>query len=343
MAEPIIELKNIIVNFGSDQNAVDNVNLSVKKGSIHGIIGFSGAGKSTLVRTINLLQVPISGDVLVNNREFLKLSNKELNEARKKIGMIFQHFNLLNTLTVKQNVAFPLKDGSLSNSEIEEKVDSLLELVGLSDKKDSYPRELSGGQKQRVAIARSLANDPDILISDEGTSALDPKTTEQILNLLKNLNKKLGITIVLITHQMEAIKQICDTVDVMDEGRIIEEGSIVEIFSNPQKALTQSFVNSDLKLTDTFHKVLDKVNKDVKPGEINKLFKLSYKGHNTDLPITSGLYKEFGVKVNILYGDIDILQDTPIGNLIVIISGKSEQLENAINYLIEEKVRITEV
>ena len=225
----IIELKNITKTFIQDKktfNAVENASVSIEKGDIFGIIGFSGAGKSTLVRTINLLGRPTSGSVIVKGKDFLSLSQKELREERKKIGMIFQHFNLLNSRNVFENVAFPLKRSGLSKEEIANKVHSLLKLVEIDEKSKNYPEQLSGGQKQRVAIARALANDPDILLCDEATSALDPTTTKSILKLLKNLKEKLGLTIVIITHQMEVIKEICDKVAVMENGRIVEQGDV---------------------------------------------------------------------------------------------------------------------
>ena len=225
----MIELKNIDVTFqqsGKTVEAVKQVNITIEDGDIYGIIGYSGAGKSTLVRTINLLQRPTNGTVTVSGVELTSLKEAQLRDARKKIGMIFQHFNLMNTLSVFDNVAFPLKRSGLSKAEIKEKVESLLHLVGLEDKITSYPRQLSGGQKQRVAIARALANDPDVLLCDEATSALDPKTTESILELLKKVNEQLGITIVIITHEMQVVKEICNKVAVMEQGLITEQESL---------------------------------------------------------------------------------------------------------------------
>jgi ABC-type metal ion transport system, ATPase component len=229
----IIQLKNIDVTFqneGKTIEAVKDVSIDVKKGDVFGVIGYSGAGKSTLVRVINLLQKPTAGSVIVNGQNMLELSQKDLRTARRNIGMIFQHFNLMNSLTVYGNVDFPLRDSGLSKAERKKKIDKLLDIVGLSDRANNYPSQLSGGQKQRVAIARALANDPEILISDEATSALDPKTTTEILDLLGRLNKELGITIVIITHEMDAIKQVCNRVSVMENGRLIEEGDLLSIF-----------------------------------------------------------------------------------------------------------------
>ncbi|MBQ0051700.1 MAG: ATP-binding cassette domain-containing protein, partial [Treponema sp.] len=248
----IIELKNISKTFeqnGKIFNAVEDASVSVERGEIFGIIGFSGAGKSTLVRTINLLGRPTSGSVVVNGKDFLALSPAELRNERKKIGMIFQHFNLMPSRNVFDNVAFPLKKSGLTKTQITEKVRSLLELVEIADKENNFPNQLSGGQKQRVAIARALANDPDILLCDEATSALDPTTTKSILALLKKLNKQLGLTIVIITHQMEVIKSICHKVAVMELGKIVEQGEVFDIFANPQNEVTKRFIRSTSSLT----------------------------------------------------------------------------------------------
>jgi len=244
----MIKLDNIDIIFNDKKKqplyAVKEVSLSVKKGEIFGIVGYSGAGKSTLVRVINLLQKPDLGQVIVNEQNLLALAPNELRQARKKIGMIFQHFNLMNSRSVYDNVLYPLRDSALSKSEKKQKVTQLLELVGLADKADFYPSTLSGGQKQRVAIARALANDPNILLCDEATSALDPKTTQAILKLLKELNQRLHLTIVLITHEMQVVKDICHRVAVMEHGQVIEQGDIVSIFSHPKHALTQDFIRT---------------------------------------------------------------------------------------------------
>ena len=239
----MIELKNISKDFGSGEKAVHavrDVSLSIGSGEIFGIIGFSGAGKSTLVRCINLLERPSSGSVFVAGQDLTALSAKDLRAARKKIGMIFQHFNLMPSRTVAGNVAYPLKGSGLSKEDIQKKVATLLELVGIGDKADAYPSQLSGGQKQRVAIARALANDPQVLLCDEATSALDPQTTKAILHLLKHLNETLGITIVLITHEMAVVKEICDRVAVMEYGRVVEQGEVFTVFAEPKQAITKS-------------------------------------------------------------------------------------------------------
>ena len=243
----MIELKNISKDFGSGEKAVHavrDVSLSIGSGEIFGIIGFSGAGKSTLVRCINLLERPSSGSVFVAGQDLTALSAKDLRAARKKIGMIFQHFNLMPSRTVAGNVAYPLKGSGLSKEDIQKKVATLLELVGIGDKADAYPSQLSGGQKQRVAIARALANDPQVLLCDEATSALDPQTTKAILHLLKHLNETLGITIVLITHEMAVVKEICDRVAVMEYGRVVEQGEVFTVFAEPKQDITKSFIHT---------------------------------------------------------------------------------------------------
>ncbi len=233
----MIELSHISKEFVSGKrtvHAVQDVSLTIDKGEIFGMIGFSGAGKSTLVRCINLLERPTSGKVIVDGQDMLSLSAKELRQARKKIGMIFQHFNLMPSRTVAGNVAYPLRSSGLSKQQIAEKVQRLLDLVGIGDKAEAYPKQLSGGQKQRVAIARALANDPNVLLCDEATSALDPQTTKAILQLLKHLNETLGITVVLITHEMAVVKEICRRVAVMEHGKVVESGEVFNIFANPR-------------------------------------------------------------------------------------------------------------
>ena len=244
----MIDLKDISVTFTKEKDkeihAVKDVNLHIQTGDVYGIVGYSGAGKSTLVRVINLLQRPTTGTVTIDGTELTSLKDKALREKRKEIGMIFQHFNLMNSRTIFENVAFSLKYSGKSKQERQQKVAELLNLVGIADKANSYPSQLSGGQKQRVAIARALANDPSILLCDEATSALDPKTTLQILSLLKDLNKKLGLTIILITHEMQVVKEICNKVAVMQAGKIIEKGSSIQVFSQPKQVLTRDFIRT---------------------------------------------------------------------------------------------------
>ena len=345
MTIPLVELKNVDVKFKSNHkviHAIDHVNLTVNRQDIFGIIGYSGAGKSTLVRLINLLQRPNQGEIIVNGQNLLDLNSKQLRKSRKKIGMIFQHFNLMNARTIFNNVAFALKGTQLSREQKKQRVNELLNLVGLSDKAQAYPSQLSGGQKQRVGIARALANKPNLLISDEATSALDPKTTESILNLLKDLNKKLGLTIILITHQMEAIKQICRHVAVMEQGKIIETGSIYQIFTNPRQQLTKDFINTTTHLNESINVILHQDQISYLTNE-EKMFHLFYFGETTDLPLISTLYQKFEVSANILYGNIEMLQGKPIGNLIVILSGKPNMLEQALSFLKESQVKVEEI
>lgn len=333
----MIQLKDIDVIFQQNKKtikAVDNVTLEIDKGDIYGIIGYSGAGKSTLVRTINLLQIPTKGSVFVDDIELTQLSAKELREQRKKIGMIFQHFNLMNNLSVFDNVAFPLKKSNLAKKDIHLKVEQLLTLVGLADKAHSYPRQLSGGQKQRVAIARALANDPNVLLCDEATSALDPKTTYSILELLKKVNQELGITIVIITHEMQVVKEICNKVAIMEDGKIIEKGSILEIFTNPKNSLTQDFidtathVNTGIETVVSYEHLLN-----LKSGDV--LVKLSFVGATTGEPLITKLSKSYNVSANILFGNVEIIQNTPVGVLLVGLSGDEENIDNALNYIHE--------
>ncbi|WP_125702989.1 methionine ABC transporter ATP-binding protein [Lacticaseibacillus daqingensis] len=332
--DAIITLDQIDVEFKEKTrsvHAVDHVDLTVERGDIYGIVGYSGAGKSTLVRVINLLQRPTAGTVTVLGQDMLALDARQLRAKRKRIGMIFQHFNLMNSRTIAENVAFPLK-GHTPAAKIKAKVDELLELVGLADRASAYPAELSGGQKQRVGIARALASDPEILISDEATSALDPKTTSAILDLLKSLNERLGLTIVLITHEMEAVKQICNKVAVMDEGRIIERGSLLNIFAKPEQQLTKDFIDTTLQLDAALAAVRKQPAVQALKAP-DQLVRLTYVGASTDQPLVATLYKEFSVTANILFGDIQILQGTPFGNLIVVLSGTQADLDRTFAYL----------
>lgn len=333
----IIDLKNISVQFGT-QTAVDNVDLQINKGDVFGVIGYSGAGKSTLVRVINLLQRPTAGEVIVNGQDLTKIDQKQLRNARKKIGMIFQHFNLFDSRTVFDNVMFALKNNNKTKTENRQKVTELLNLVGLSDFADRYPKDLSGGQQQRVAIARALANDPDILISDEATSALDPQNTTMILQLLKELNQRTGLTIVLITHQMEAVKQIADKVAVMEDGRIVERGSILDIFMNSKHELTKKFVDSTTKT----NAVLEYLRQQKEP-DADELFQLSYVGKTADQPIITSLTGRFNVSVNILAGDIEMLQDTPVGKLLVLLNGDELDIKKALAYLSQQGIKFTRI
>lgn len=313
-------------------HALQDVSIHVEKGDIYGIIGFSGAGKSTLVRCINLLERPTEGRVIVDGEDLTAMDLKKLREVRKKIGMIFQHFNLMRSRTVFQNIAFPLKKSGLSKAEKEKKIESLLELVGLSDKKDAYPSQLSGGQKQRVAIARALANDPKVLLCDEATSALDPQTTQSILKLLKQVNETLGITIVLITHEMAVVKDICDRVAIMEQGRVVEEGDTVSVFSHPKEAMTKDFIDTASNL-GKIHDLIAEGHSltEIQPGE--QMVLLTYSGSNAGQPLISALAEKFSVSANIIYGNIDYLKGKPLGKLVVTLSGEKEAMDQAIDYI----------
>ncbi|MHA3224564.1 methionine ABC transporter ATP-binding protein [Globicatella sulfidifaciens] len=341
----MIELKDIDVVFKQKDNvvtAVKDVNLSINRGEIFGIVGYSGAGKSTLVRTINLLQRPTHGSVIVNGQNLIELAPAELRTARKKIGMIFQHFNLMNSRTIFDNVAFPLKGSGLSKKEVAHKVAELLNLVGLKEKSDSYPSQLSGGQKQRVAIARALSNDPDVLLCDEATSALDPKTTSSILKLLKELNQKLNITMVVITHEMAVVKDLCDRVAVMENGHVLEEGSILEIFTQPKQRLTKEFINTATHFDQEIELVL-KHPQTISISHESELARLTYTGDQTTQPFITEIIREYGIEINILYGHIEIIQNTPVGNLLVALKGEPPQIKAATEFLKQHSVKVDSV
>lgn len=342
----IIQLDHVNVTFkrkkAPDVEAVKDVTLHVEKGDIYGIVGFSGAGKSTLVRTINLLQKPTAGDVVVEGVEFVKdgkqvISNKDLQTQRRRIGMIFQQFNLLNETTVIENIAFALKHSKLSDDELEKKCHKLLKLVDLEDKANAYPAQLSGGQQQRVAIARALANDPEILLSDEATSALDPQTTIQILDLLKKLNRELGLTIVLITHEMDAVKKVANKVAVMEEGRVIEKGNLKDVFLNPKAELTQKFVGGSLQVVDTLKSL------DINLAENESLYQLVYSLNNVAKSIIIELYREVGVEASMLYGNVEVLADEPVGTLLITVKGDQEKQKETLDFLAKEGVTVTEL
>lgn len=337
----MISLKDVSVTFTQPNKetiqAVKNVSLEVDKGDVYGIVGYSGAGKSTLVRVINLLQRPTSGSVVVNQTELTALPAKALREKRKTIGMIFQHFNLMDSRNVFDNVDFSLKYAGISKQERRQKVTELLSLVGLEEKARSFPSQLSGGQKQRVAIARALANDPEILLCDEATSALDPKTTLQILALLKKLNRKLGLTIVIITHEMQVVKEICNKVAVMENGEIIEQGKSVQIFSQPAKPLTKDFIRTATHIGQALETILGSA-KFSSLAANEWLVELSYVGDQTNEPLIAQLFSRYQVTTNILYGNVEILQDVPIGSLIVSLSGEYGQRKRALDFLADQGV-----
>ncbi len=338
----MIELEQISKTFadaGREVHAVNNVSLTIRNGDVFGIIGFSGAGKSTLVRCINLLERPTEGSVRIDGKELTRMPAKELRQARRKIGMIFQHFNLMPSRTIFGNVAYPLKGSGLRKDQIAEKVRKLLDLVGIADKENAYPSQLSGGQKQRAAIARALANDPDILLCDEATSALDPQTTKSILKLLERLNRELGITLVVITHEMAVVKEICNRVAVMDHGRVVEEGEVFSVFASPKEELTRSFI----KTTSNLQKIEELIAAKspvvaLKPGE--RIVRLSYVERNASEPLISTMTKKYGVILNIIFADIEIVQNAPIGGTVGILSGPQDKMDEALEDLRNKNVGV---
>ncbi|MEJ8800213.1 methionine ABC transporter ATP-binding protein [Trinickia caryophylli] len=335
----MIELRKIFQRYPGPQGPVDalhDINLAIPGGEIFGIIGRSGAGKSTLVRTINLLARPSSGDVVVAGRTLTALPPAELREARREIGMIFQHFNLLSSRTVFENIALPLELTGMKRHAIEAAVLPLIELVGLTAQKDRYPSQISGGQKQRVGIARALASKPKVLLSDEATSALDPETTRSILELLKRINRELGLTIVLITHQMEVIKQVCDRVAVLDAGKIVEAGNVVDVFLQPRHEVTRALLG-DVIAHELPSAVKARVAKHLETGA-GQLLRLAFAGGSVDRPVLSEAIRRFALDVNILHGQIDEIQGRPFGSLAVLADGERGQLDAALAFLREQGV-----
>ena len=316
--------------------ALKGVSLNVEKGEIFGVIGFSGAGKSTLLRTINLLEKPTSGSVVVNGQNMLTLNEKELRQARKKIGIIFQHFNLLSSYNVFDNVAEILRMNKVPKDEIKRKVEDLLRLVGLEDKAHSYPSQLSGGQKQRVGIARALATDPEILLCDEATSALDPQTTESILELLLDINRKFNLTIVLITHEMQVIKKICDRVAIMENGVIIEQGSVLDIFSDPREQTTRNFIKTIFD-DEVPAEILANIKQ---TGPAARILRVAFRGEAALDPVLGTLSARFPVSTNLLYGSITSIKGTALGILLLHISGEEQAVEESIAFLRESVYKV---
>ena len=335
----LVNVEKTYCSNAGDIHALQSTNLDIAQGEIFGIIGLSGAGKSTLIRCINMLETPSKGQVFVDGEELTAMNEQQLRQARRNIGMIFQHFNLLASRTVYDNIAFPLEIQGMSKEEIKNRVLPLLELVQLQDRADYYPSQLSGGQKQRVGIARALASNPKVLLSDEATSALDPQTTKSILNLLKDINKRLNLTIVMITHQMEVVKEICDRVAVIENGVIIEEGTMAELFVNPQKQTTKDFIKSINNMEiPVFYKDAD-IHDQYRPGD-KLLTRLTFVGNSAGEPVVSGMIKRFDVDVNILYANLGELKDTPFGNLFVELSGSGAALEKALQYLKDQNLKL---
>jgi D-methionine transport system ATP-binding protein len=336
----MIELKNITKTFYKNNtavNALSDVSLTVAEGEIFGVIGASGAGKSTLIRCINLLERPTEGQIVVNGKGLTELSPRQLARERRQIGMIFQHFNLLSSRTVFENVAFPLELNRTSGDEIKKRVIELLTLVGLQDKRSDYPANLSGGQKQRVAIARTLASNPRVLLCDEATSALDPETTQSILSLLKDINRRFRITILLITHEMNVVKAICDKVAIISEGKLIEQGTVSEIFSHPRKELTRRFIASAVhfSIPEEYRQRLSQL----PDGPGYPLVKLEFNGESADLPLLSTAARLFDVDNHIVSAQLEQAGTARFGVMLVKLTGTPENTQLTIDYYIAHQVK----
>lgn len=337
----LIKLSNVKKEFKGKQGtitAVDGINFSVEDGEIFGIVGYSGAGKSTLVRLLNGLEIPTAGEVVIDGQEVTKLNNRELREFRKGIGMIFQHFNLLWSRTVIKNIMLPLELSGVPKNQQQAKAQELIKLVGLEGRENAYPSQLSGGQKQRVGIARALANDPKILLCDEGTSALDPQTTDEVLDLLADINRQLGLTIVLITHEMNVIRKICHKVAVMENGKIVESGEVLSVFSQPQQEVTKRFVQQEVApAPHQDENTLDYLTKAFPEGRI---VQLTFEGDKARSPIISQVIRQCDVDVNVIQGQIQQTQASAFGTLVIELLGKDSEIDKAIEFFKNEKVGV---
>ena len=332
----MIQIQNLTKTYMTKRGAVtgvDNVTMDIKKGEIFGIVGYSGAGKSSLIRCINLLERPTSGNIIVDGKDLTSLKGGELRKARLKIGMIFQHFYLISQKTVYDNIAFALRAAGMNARDIDFRVSELLEMVGLAEKRNVYPAQLSGGQKQRVGIARALANNPDVLLCDEATSALDPNTTLSILRLLKDINRKLNITIVLITHEMNVVKEICDRMAIMQGGAVIEEGQVYDIFADPQQELTKEFISSVVSFN---------VPEQILSETDGLLVKLLFKGAMAGEGVVSDMLQKYRIKGKFLHGSIEYIQERPLGIFIMELKGEKATIAEALKYL-ESRATLVEV
>ncbi|AIF44055.1 methionine ABC transporter ATP-binding protein [Virgibacillus sp. SK37] len=332
----MISIKGLSKIFNTDKHnqvtAVDDITLSINEGDIFGFIGYSGAGKSTFVRLLNRLEEPSEGQITINNQEISTLKQKELRLARQEIGMIFQHFNLLWSRTVKENITFPLEISGVPKTERDDRVQELINLVGLAGKENAYPSQLSGGQKQRVGIARALANRPKVLLCDEATSALDPETTNSILDLLVDINAQLGLTIILITHEMHVIRKICNRVAVMESGKIVEQGNVLDVFLKPQQDVTRKFVEQVMGSNEE-EEDLQQLIQSYKHG---KIIRLHFVGETTNQALISQIAKKFNVNINILQGKITQTQAGAYGSLFVQMDGDQTEINQAIQYIEKE-------
>nr|WP_077214598.1 methionine ABC transporter ATP-binding protein [Bacillus dakarensis] len=335
----MISIKNVKKIYSSKSGnvmAVDNVNIEIKDGEIFGVIGYSGAGKSTLIRMLNGLELPTEGTVTVADKIVSKIKGSELRKARQEISMIFQHFNLLWSRTVRENIAFPLEIAGIGKSQRMKRVDELIKLVGLEGREDSYPSQLSGGQKQRVGIARALANNPKVLLCDEATSALDPQTTDSILELLVDINKRLGLTIVLITHEMHVIRKICHRVAVMEGGKVVELGPVLDVFKNPQEEITKRFVQQVTEPEET-KETIEHLLEHIPNG---KVIQLGFVGEAAEQPLITNLIRNFNVTVNILQGKISQTQNGSYGTLFIHLDGADDEITKAIDYIHSQQVGV---
>ncbi len=336
----LMGLEKIYRTANGDVPALKGIDLHIERGEIFGIIGLSGAGKSTLIRCINMLERPTAGSVLVDGKELTTMNDAELRDMRKQIGMIFQHFNLLSSATVYDNTAFPLRLAGVPENQIKAKVEPLLNLVGLSDKAGQYPAQLSGGQKQRVGIARALASDPKVLLCDEATSALDPQTTKSILELIRDINRKLSLTVVVITHEMQVIKDICDKVAVISDGVIAEEGSVVDVFTNPQQPITKEFISVLLsnELPIAFRG--NAISTFATPGAL-LLLRLIFIGESADDPALARMIRAVPtVECTMLFGNLDQIHGIPFGRMIVGLSGAQASIDMAIDFLKHQDLKL---
>nr|WP_239544477.1 methionine ABC transporter ATP-binding protein [Virgibacillus halotolerans] len=331
----VISIEGLSKYYTSKKNqiaAVDDLTLNIKEGEIFGVIGYSGAGKSTFLRLLNRLEEPSKGRIVIDQQEITALNSKRLRLARQEIGMVFQHFNLLWSRTVKDNIAFPLEIAGFSKAERDERVHELIELVGLSDREHAYPSQLSGGQKQRVGIARALANNPNVLLCDEATSALDPETTNAILDLLVNINEKLGLTIILITHEMHVIRKICNRVAVMENGKVVEQGDVLDVFLHPKQRVTKRFVEQVMGVDDED----DGVSHLIHTYDHGKILRLHFIGETTNQALISQVAKKFAIDINILQGKITQTQRGAYGTLFVQIEGENEEVNKAVTFISDE-------
>ena len=333
----MIRVENVSKTYTGKQGtveAVKDVSLEISRGEIFGVIGFSGAGKSTLIRLLNGLETVTSGHIYINEKDITTLKRKELLKERQKIAMIFQHFNLLWSRTVEENIAFSLEIAGVPKAERKAKVAELIDLVGLTGREKSYPSQLSGGQKQRVGIARALANEPEVLLCDEATSALDPKTTKDILKLLVEINQELGLTIVLITHEMHVVRQICHRVAVMEEGRVVESGEVIEVFKNPQQPITKQFVGEE-RVDDEIDEVFHHLSTSLRPGVAGRI---QYLGDRTGDAVLSEAIRKLDATVSILQAKVNITQKGILGSMIILIEEESSKAEEVIEYLKQAEI-----